>query len=1467
MNFVKSSLKYPQVTVSILLITFIAGVYSLVYMPRREDPKIEVREGQIIALYPGANSAQVEDQVTKKLEQYLFQFEEVRRERTNSTTRDGVAVIDVWLNQNVKNSDIFWSKLRHQLLVAKAVDLPQGVKGLFVNSDFGDTEALVIGISMQQPDYEQLREHAQRVEDSLRTIKAVSKVKRIGEQRQQIIIALDSARLEQYGITFAKVMQVLQSQNAISASGDVKTPEAKVTIYSNSYFKTENDIGSQIVGASRTGEVIRIKDIAEIRRQYQDPDSKVFVNGEYAILLAVQMQEGCNIVEFGAAVDRKLAEIATQLPGDVKMLTVVNQPEIVKENVGHFIFEFFLAIIAVVIVIVFLLPLRVAAVAATAIPMTISATFALLHILGIELHQVSLAALIVVLGMVVDDAVVIADNYVDLLDKGVDRKTAAWRSASDLVVPVLTATLTIIAAFLPIVLVSGPVGEFIIALPITVSIALAASFIVAMVLTPLLCLVFIKKGLYGDSEKAAPAKLSPLNLMQRGYDTVIVWCMSHHKITIAVCLSSFLAALALFQFVPQKFFPAAERNQFLIYIWMPTGTKLERTESAVLGIQDLIRDDKRVVSYATFVGTSAPRFYYNFSPEPPVSNFGQILVNTRTKKEAEQMHDELSAKVDGAAPEARTQVKLLQQGTPMVSPIEIRIKGEEIDTLKEIGAQVQDILNQTGTAKLVRSDFMEDYYGVNVSLKDNAERLGFTTSSIAGSIHSGFSGVLSSIMYEGDSPVDIMVRLDERRRQSFRDLEDMYVTSPVTGAGVPLRQIAVLEPQWHHGRIMHRNGLRTLTILCEPGKNFLASQILEEITPELKGISLPLGYNISYGGEYEDQRETFSELKLALCISMLLIFLVLLIQFRNLKETFLVMLTVPLSLFGALLGLIITGNNFGFTAFVGLISLSGIVVRHAIILIDYTNELLGKGFDVPNAALEAGKRRLRPIFLTASAAAIGVIPMIISGSSLWSPLASVISVGVMLSMVISLLLVPVLYAQMTSLKKGAATLLSIALLILVAPGVQAQEAVERLSLQEAIDLATQNNHLLKIKKLQVNERQQKIYEDRVKYFPTVSLDTSYFYNSNAADLTVPQGSFGQVPLGGTSLSLPARDQKMELVGHDVYIAAATIYQPISQIPKITHGVRLSETDLQIANAEQAKAALQVKQSAERLYFGLLILFKQKEESEIKLTLAKKKLDEIEGALLAGKTTLSNKIGLTANVADEEQNLLKINIQIDDLMADLKHVTGVPEKSTIELVPVSLDVQPKVQPLKAYLDAAKTGNNDLRMAELNKTRTEHAIKASGYSYLPDFGLVGGYAYQSGSTLFPTNNSFVGVSFRWNLLDLVSNSYVRNQRVYLKKQAEENMLNTSKQVNIEIEKSYRKLMHSAELISVAGKVYEYRKEDFKIQRDRRDAGLNLESDLLTAKAALSKAEGDLYAAQLNYRIALSNLRILTGRFEDL
>jgi multidrug efflux pump subunit AcrB len=1021
MNPVRASLRHPQVALVLTLMLFAVGLHALLTMPRREDPKITIRTGLVSAIYPGATAEQVEKQVTRKIEERLFRFEEVRKAKTYSTSRNDAVIINVELEDWVRDSDKFWSKLRHDMNELRVRELPEGVRGPLVNSDFGDTVAVLMAVRGKGYGYRELKDYATRIEDELRTIRAVSKIKRYGEQKEQIVIKSTLERISQYGVNSLNVIRALEQRNVVEYGGRFDADHAAVPIRTSDLFQTEDQIRRVMIGASPTGQPIYIGDLAQVERRYQDPEFLARFNGDNCLMVSVEMQEGNNIVDFGKAIREKIEQTRTLLPPDLKLDLLADQPRVVENRISSFIREFGIAIAAVILVTVLLLPFRVAVIAAVAIPVTVAITFGAMHALGIELHQVSISALIVVLGMVVDDAIVIADNYVELLDRGLHREEAAWRSATELAVPVLTATLTIIASFLPLLMLSGSVGEFIAALPVAVAVSLGSSYVVAMMLTPLLCRFFIHQGLHshaGKDGEAPKKKFSVLDLMQSVYSKVIHFAMRRKSAAVVLGVAAVVGGVVALRLAPEQFFPSAERDQFVVDVWMAEGTRIEATDEVLKRIEANLGADKFVKNYASFLGSSAPRFYYNVNPEQPSANYGQLLVNTNAVKGAPEFVQQLRARLARLCPEARVIVKELQQGNIMQAPVEVRIVGDDLAILKSKGREVEDILRSAPGSAFVHNDYREDSYQLRVNVNEEvANRLGLTHSLISKLLAGSFKGAPVSTFWEGDRSVDIVLRLDESRRQSYENVRNAYITSLITGARMPLRQVADLAPDWEPSRIVRRNGIRTLTVRSFADQGVLASTILKAARPHLDALPLPPGYRILYGGEAENQEQTFGEMVRALQVSLLAIYLILLFQFRSTWEPLIVMASIPLALLGAAVGLLVTRNPFGFTAFVGVASLSGIVVRNAIMLVDYINERLKHGVALEQAALEAGERRLRPIFLTTMAAAVGVMPMILSGSSLWSPLASVIAVGLLFSMFFTLVVVPVLFV----LAKQAAT--------------------------------------------------------------------------------------------------------------------------------------------------------------------------------------------------------------------------------------------------------------------------------------------------------------------------------------------------------------------------------------------------------------------------------------------------------------
>jgi multidrug efflux pump subunit AcrB/outer membrane protein TolC len=1463
MNPIKFSLRYPTVTVILTVLLVLFGLRAFFTMPRTEDPTITIRTGLVIALYPGATSEQVEKQVTKTLEKHIFKFPEVRKGKTYSTSRPGLVVIHVELEDHVKNSDLFWSKLRHELNETRAVELPDGVRGPIVNSDFGDTVAMLIAVHGKRYGYRELRDYADRIQDELRTIRDVGKLAAYGGQSEEVWITSSLARVSQYFANPLQVAQALQQRNVIEGAGRFESDNAGIQMRTTGVFTTEDQIRNVLVDVSKTGQPVYIRDFADVERRYQDPTFLVRHDGEPSILLSVEMQKGRNIVQLGGQIDQVFSRLKNILPPDVQLDLVANQPLVVKNRMSSLSHEFMLAIVAVILVTMVLLPIRVAVVAALAIPVTLCATLGVMNALGIALHQVSIAALITVLGIVVDDAIVIADNYVELLDRKVPILEAAWRSATDVVVPVFTATVTIVCSFLPLLIITGSVGEFVAALPVTVAIALMVSFIVAVMMTPILCRFFIRKGLHdheNEKPEGAKRKFSVLDRLQTGYQVLIGWFMGRKRFAVLLGAVACISGIALLSMVREQFFPSAERNQFVIDVWMPQGARIESTDAVMARIEKRLAGKSDVVHYATFVGQSAPRFYYNVNPQQPDPAYGQFIVNTKSVEATSKLVGELRPELAQLAPEALVIVKELQQGEQMEAPVEVRISGDDIAELKRLGAQVQAILSSVPFSLYVHQDFFNDSCLLDVNINNElANRLGITDSSVSRTLKGAFDGGPVSTFWEGDRPVTIMLRLDRESRASFSDIRNTYMTSELTNARVPLRSIATLDPEWQTSRIVRRNGMRTITVRGFVTQGWYGSDLLKEARPRIEAIRLPLGYRLDYGGEKMNRDETFPHMVVALGISLLAIFLVLLIQFRTLAEPLVVMSSIPLAVPGAALGLVITHNPFGFTAFIGMISLSGIVVRNAIILVDYIREKLAEGQTLEQAATDAGARRLRPIFLTSMAAAVGVTPMILSGSSLWSPLASVVAVGLICSMFFTLLVVPVLYVLVRSRTAGLRTLgTALVALSLIAGAGTASAGQVRLTLPEAVEHARHQNRVLRISREKIEENRQRIVSARSRYFPQLSNETSLMGLSDKEMVTIPAGSLGTIPGVGP---FPDKDTSINQGSDLLVVSTTTLSQPLTQLFKLRQAHRIAEDDLAIVESDARKAEDEVVFSVHQLYYGLLVARKQKEAATAAVAAAQEGLRESEDAVRSGNVLDVAATESRVRLLKGRQELLAAEIQASDLTSELDDLLGLPLDT--ELVPAGIDdMSPAPLSLQQYLQGAFSRNPELKAAQASVAKANHGVSAALDEYIPDVSLYARHVYQHGTPFLDNNVGIFGVQMNWNLFDWGNRRGVVGQRRSQLTQAEENLKRIEQRITVEVTKAYRKLERTRTMVDVAREALNLQKENQRLNSNRVKSGTLTDVRYTESVAAVRKAEMDELQAALGYRLALMDLDRISG-----
>jgi multidrug efflux pump subunit AcrB len=1008
-HFLEAAMKHKQVVIVLITLLMIMGANSLLNMPRSENPRIEMPTALVYAFYPGADEHQVEAEVAKKIEQYLFSFEEIKKNKVKSEVKEGQVFITSEIYTTVPDRKKFWHTLQLDMDANLRSKLPQGVIGPFINSNFADVTAMIISVSSAERSYAEIEKYLDKLEDGLKVIPMVSKINRSGGQRQQIYINIDDKKLQQYGFDVGLLMGVLKQQNVTGYTGEVSVGSNNIVpVYTNSRYSNENEIAEQVVYTTPNGTVVRLKDVAKIERRFEEPSSKVRIGEENAMVLSIDMLPGNNVVAFGKQVEDKISEIQKSFPGDIKMKTIVNQPEVVDESITHFMKEFGMAICSVLLVVMLLLPFRIAAVASAAAPISMLITFAVMNMMGVELHQVTLAALVIVLGMVVDNAIVVVDNYIEKLDEGITPWTAAWQAAKQLMVPIFTATLAIIFAFLPLaIFMDGIARDFMYYLPVTVAISLIISMVVALLFTPYTCYVFIKKGLKHKMNDR-PLKKSMLDHLQSAFDKGVEAAFRYPKTTMSIGLLSVVAAIFIATKVDPQFFPLSERNQFNMEVWLPNGSSLDKTEAKVKELEAILKQDDRVVDVTSFIGMSSPRFHTSYAPESPKKHFAQVFITTTGNKATDDMAQEYLEKLKGFIPDGGVKIKQLsfQEG----APIDIRIITENESDQRRVATQVKKILEEAEGTNYVRLSSEYDYMGVKLNIdRVKANRLGISNEAITQTLGAGLKGYSLSTLWEGDKTVDIFLRFDENSRKDLVALENLHVTSRY-GRKVSLKDVATLDPEWHTGLILRRNGLKLLSVYAEAQLGLKPSRILKEIQPKIDALELPKGTTIEYGGDAESSMENAPYMGLSLCISLLLIFITLLFQFKSLAKALIVLCTFLLSLFGAFFGLYVTGNPLGMTGFMGIISLIGIVVRNGIILVDYADELIhDHGYKHKAAAIAAAKRRMRPIFLTSAAAAVGVVPMIIGKSPMWGPLGSVLAFGLIFSMILTLFVVPVMY--------------------------------------------------------------------------------------------------------------------------------------------------------------------------------------------------------------------------------------------------------------------------------------------------------------------------------------------------------------------------------------------------------------------------------------------------------------------------
>ena len=1007
-TMVEWAMHYRQIIILTTCCLIAFGIYSLPNMRKNEFPDFTIRQGIVVAVAPGNTSEEMVEQVTKPLEDYIFSYKEVKKEKTISKSRDGIVYIQVELNDDLNNKDEFWSKFKHGIATFKS-QLPSNVLAVQVMDDFGDTSALLITMESEEKTYRELDEYMDVLQERLRRIPSVGRMSVSGLRKEQISIYIDPERLSQYGLGEKTLSLALMQKGFATTGGRVNTEGYTCPIYVAKSLNTLYDVQQQIIYTDPQGNNIRLKDVARVVKEYPQMESSITNNGKKCILLSVEMKKGQNIVKMGEDINAVLDNFQKELPQDVSLFRITDQSQVVGDSVVNFLRELLIAILAVVLVVMILLPMRVALVAASTIPITIFISLGLFQAFGIELNTVTLAALIVTLGMIVDNSIVIIDSYLEMIGEGCSRWHASIRSTMHFFKSIFSATLAISITFFPFLLTTtGMIHDFLLSFPWAITIVLGVSLLVATMLVPFMQFWFIRKPL---QQKAGGKSFSFLDLLQRYYNRLLDVCMAHPIYTLGIGLLSIVAGAVWLQHLPQQLMPFADRNQFAVEIFLPNGTRVEQTAEVADSLEHILRQDSRVVSVASFKGCASPRFQNSYAPQIAGSNFAQFIVNTTGNKETVELLDEYAPKYSNYFPNARIRFKQLSY-SEAAYPIELRLSGENWQAVKQDAERIKEELHKIPGLILIQSDVNEPQAALNVVLhEDEASRLGISNLTVESTLAMRYnSGIPLAQVWEGDYSIPIVLKGDNADNATLAAIGNEQIPAGNGLTTVPLRQVADVVPAWEDGQIVRRNGIYTITVQSELQRGENGMEKTGQIQNALKDFDLSPGVSLKYGGDVEDNEDKMPPVMAGLMVAAVVIFFILVFHFKKVSIAALIFCSMLLCVFGTAAGIWIQGVDFSVTCVLGIVSLMGIIVRNGIIMIDYAEELRKtERLCVRDAIYHSARRRMRPIFLTSAGAPMGGIPLILGGRGLWMPMGTVICYGTLITMLFLLTVLPAAY--------------------------------------------------------------------------------------------------------------------------------------------------------------------------------------------------------------------------------------------------------------------------------------------------------------------------------------------------------------------------------------------------------------------------------------------------------------------------
>jgi len=1018
MSITQFAIEKKRITGAFLIIIFVAGLMTFQKMSRSEDPGFIIRTATVLTYFPGASPERIEQLVTDKLEKIIQEMPEI--DNMISESKPGVSIIYVNIKESYTKMRPIWDSLRRKANRA-AQQLPAGVRGPFVNDEFGDVYGTLISITGEGYAYAELKEVADDTRNELLLIEEVAKVEIVGAQEERVFVEFNNARLGELGISPAQLQSILESRNIIFPGGEVFTPDEQIVVEPSGNFESVEELRRTVIKLPGRSSLIYLGDVARIKRGYIDPaTTKVTYMGEPALILAISLREGGNIINLGEAVKEKVRWLQQVYPIGVDFQIIYFQPRFVDRKVDDFTNSLIQAIVIVTAVMLLFLGIRTGLVVASLIPMAMVTSLMIMGFLNIGLDQMSLAALIIALGMLVDNAIVMSESILVQISEGKKAVQAALDSAKELRIPLLISSLTTAAAFLPIFLAESSTGEYTAPIFKVVTITLLCSWVLTLTMIPLFCVLFLKV------KEQKPEGYNS-QFYQR-YRKALLVVLRRPVLTVVAVIVLFFAVMQLTPFIPAIFFPANDKPVVFAEIKLPVGTPLGKTEEIVHQTENFIKnemmaelnDDGKVkkhgvLEWTSFIGSGPPRFYLSLAQEPQSPEYAFLLLNVTDRW---KMENDFIPRLENYCrqnlPDVTPNIGPLYLGPPVTAPIEIRISGKEADEVFDIADQVKAKLTEIPGTKNIQDNWGERTKKLFVHINQpRAQRAGLTSQDIALSLQTILSGIQTTDYREGDEVIPVILRSVAADRKDVEKLESHNIFDQATGRAVPLKQVADVEIIFQPSKILRRDRLKTLTVSANLSSGYNAIAISNKLEPWLQEQKQywPVGYRYEQGGEIESSGKANESIGVKVPIAFLVIILLLVAQFDSFRRPIIILLTIPLGLIGVIIGLLITQEPLGFVAFLGIIGLAGIVINNAIVLLDRIKiEIEQNGLEPARAIVEASQRRLRPILLTTATTIGGLLPLWFGGGPLFEAMAVAIIFGLMFATVLTLGFVPVLYS-------------------------------------------------------------------------------------------------------------------------------------------------------------------------------------------------------------------------------------------------------------------------------------------------------------------------------------------------------------------------------------------------------------------------------------------------------------------------